>query len=108
MRSACGRSKSHRYGGNIGLTPARMAMKRMHVWRDKLELGTSCKGYCLFEGSAGFIVHDLEINRQTPCSKISHDDVVGSKTMGITLGFERLLEDQVAICMVRNHDILVS
>ena len=80
----------------------------MHVRRDKLELGTPRKGDCLFEGSAGFIVHDLEINRQTPCSQRSHDDVVGSKTMGIALGFEGLLEDQVAICMVRNHDILVA
>jgi hypothetical protein len=69
----------------------------MHVRRDKLELGTPRKGGCLFVGSAGFIVHDLEINRQKPCSQTSHDDVVGSKAMGIDLGFERLLEDQVAI-----------
>ncbi len=80
----------------------------MHVWRDKLELGMPRKGACLFEGSAGFVVHDLEINRQTSCSQTSHDNVVGSKTMGIALGFEGLLEDQVAICMVRNHDILVA
>ncbi len=80
----------------------------VHVRRDKLELGTPRKGDCLFEGSSGFIVYDLEINRQTPCSQTSHDDVVGSKTMSIVLGFERLLEDQVAICMVRNHDILVA
>ncbi len=39
---------------------------------------------------------------------MSPDDVVGSKTMGIALGFERLLKDQVAICMVHNHDILVA
>jgi hypothetical protein len=80
----------------------------MHVWRDKLELGTPRKGDCLFEGSAGVVVHDLDINRQPFCSQMSHDDVVGSKMMGIALGFEGLLEDQVAICMVRNHDILVA
>jgi hypothetical protein len=37
-------------------------IETMHVWWDKLELGTPCKGDCLFEGSAGFIVHDLEID----------------------------------------------
>jgi hypothetical protein len=57
----------------------------MHVWRDKLELGTPCKGDCLFEGSAGVVVHDLDINQQPSCSQMSHDDVVGSKTMWASL-----------------------
>ena len=35
----------------------------MHVRGDKLEFGSPCEGNCLFERSASFVVHDLEVHR---------------------------------------------
>ena len=35
------------------------AIPAMHVWWNKLELGAPSKRYCLFEGRAGLVVHDL-------------------------------------------------
>jgi hypothetical protein len=38
----------------------------------------------------------------------SHDGIVGSNAMGVTLVLEDLLEDEIAISMVGNHYILIA
>ncbi len=40
----------------------------MHVWRDELEGGVPLEGDCFFISRAGFVIQDLEINRElTDC-----------------------------------------
>jgi hypothetical protein len=80
----------------------------MHVWRDKLEAGVPLEGDCFFIGGAGFVIQDLEINQEPTCHQTSHDCIVGCNAVAFTLGLEGLLEDEVAIGVEGNHDILVA
>ncbi len=80
----------------------------MHVWRDKLEGGVPLEGDCFFIGRAGFVIQDLEINREPLGHQTSHNGVVCCDAVAVTLGFESLLEDEVAIGIEGNHDILVA
>ncbi len=80
----------------------------MHVWRDKLEGGIPLKGDCFFISGAGFVTQDLEINGEPTGHQMSHDCVVGCNAVAVSLGLEGLLEDEVAIGMEGNHDILVA
>ncbi len=80
----------------------------MHVWRDELEGGVPLEGDCFFISGAGFVIQDLEINGESTGHQTSHDGVVGCNTMVVTLGLEGLLEDEVAVGVEDNHDILVA
>jgi hypothetical protein len=80
----------------------------MHVWRDKLEGGVLLKGDGFFISGAGFIIWELEINREPTGCQASHDCIVGSNAVAVTLGLEGLLEDEVAAGMEDNHYILVA
>ena len=80
----------------------------MHVWRDKLEGGVPFEGDFLFISGAGFVIQDLEINREPLGHQTSHNGVVCCDAVAVTLGFESLLEDEVAIGMEANHEILVA
>ncbi len=80
----------------------------MHVWRDDLEGGVPLEGDCFFIGGDGFVIQDLEINRESPGHQTSHNGVVHCDAEAIALGFESLLEDEVAIGIEGNHDILVA
>ncbi len=80
----------------------------MHVWRDDLESGVSFEGDRFFIGSAGFVIQDLEINRETPGSQMHHNGVVCCNAVAVALGFEGLLENEVAISVEGNHDVLVA
>ncbi len=81
----------------------------MHVWRDKLEGGVPLEGDCFFISGAGFAIQDLDINGEPTGCQTSHDYcVVGCNVVVVTLGLEGLLEDEVAIGVEVNHDILVA
>ncbi len=80
----------------------------MHVWRDELEGGVPLEGDCFFLSGARFVIQDLEINREPIGCQTNHDDVVGCNVVAVTLGLEGLLENEVAIGMEGNHDILVA
>ncbi len=80
----------------------------MHIWRDKLEGGVPLEGDCFFISKAGFVIQDLEINGEPTGRQMSHDDVVGCNAVAVTLGLEGLLEDEVAVGVECNHDILVT
>ncbi len=77
----------------------------MHVWRDRLEGGIPLEGYCFFKGRAGFVSQDLEIDRESPGHQTSHNRVVRRNAVAVALGFESLLEDEVAVGVEGNHDI---
>jgi hypothetical protein len=55
-----------------------------------------------------FVIQDLEINGEPMGHQTSHDGVVGCNVVAVTLGLEGLLEDEVAIGVEGNHDILVA
>ncbi len=80
----------------------------MHVWRDKLEGGVPLEGDHFFIDRAGFVIQDLEINGESPGSHMSHNGVVRCDAVVVALGFESLLENEVAIGVEGNHDILVA
>ncbi len=80
----------------------------MHVWRDELEGGIPLEGDCFFISRAGFVIQDLEINREPTGCQTSHDGVIGCDAVVVTLGLEGLLEDEVAVGVEGNHDILVA
>ncbi len=80
----------------------------MHVWRDKLEGGIPLVGDCFFISRPSFVIQDLEINRKPTGHQPSHNSVVGYNGVMVTLGLEGLLEDEVAISVEGNHDILVA
>ncbi len=80
----------------------------MHVWRGKLESGIPLEGDCFFISGAGFVIQDLEINRKPTSFQTSHDCVVGCDAVAVTLRLEGLLEDEVAVGVEGNHDILVA
>ncbi len=80
----------------------------MHVWRDKLEGGVPLEDDCFFIRGAGFIIQDLDINGEATGCQTSHDCVVGCDAVAVTLGLEDLLEDEVAVGIEGNHEVLVS
>ncbi len=73
-----------------------------------MESGIPLEGDHFFIGGAGFIIQDLEINREPPGCKTSHNSVLCPNAVAVTLGLVSLLEDEVAISVEGNHDILVA
>ncbi len=80
----------------------------MHVWRDELESGIPFEGDCFFLGGTGFVIQDLEINREPSGCQMRHDGVIHCAAVVVALGFEGLLENEVAIGKEGNHDILFA
>ncbi len=80
----------------------------MHVSRNELEGSVPLEDDCFFISKAGFVIQDLEINREPTGCQTSHDCVVGCNAVVVTLGLEGLLEDEVAIGMEGDHYILVA
>jgi hypothetical protein len=79
----------------------------MHVWWDKLEFCIPLEGDCFFLCHAGLIVKNVEVHQETPCCQACHNCIVGCNFMAVTFGLERLLEDEIAICVEGDHDVLV-
>ncbi len=80
----------------------------MHVGRDKLESGIPFEGDCFFIGGTGFVIQDLEIKGEPLCRQMRHNGVISCNAVAVALGFEGLLEDEVAIGVEGNHDGLVA
>ncbi len=80
----------------------------MHVLRDKLESGVPFEGDCFFIGGAGFVIQDLEIDGEPPDHQLRHNGVIRCKAVAVALGFEGLLENEVAVGVEGNHDVLVA
>ncbi len=80
----------------------------MHVWRHKLESGIPFEGDWFFIGSTGFVIQDLEIKGEPLGRQTCHNGVICCNAVAVALGFEGLLENEVAIRMEGNHDILVA
>jgi hypothetical protein len=80
----------------------------MHVRGDELECGVPLEGDGLFVSRAGFVIQYLEIHGETSGSQASHDRVVGSNSMAITLSLEGLLKNEVAVWVKGDHYILVT
>ncbi len=57
----------------------------MHVRRDELEGGIPLEGDGVFVRQAGFVIQDLEINRETLGCQTGHDRIVDGNAMAIAL-----------------------
>jgi hypothetical protein len=79
----------------------------MHVRWDKLKFCIPLEGDCFLVFRAGLVVENLEVHRETPCCQACHNGIGGCNSMAVTFGLERLLEDEIAISVEGNHDVLV-
>ncbi len=80
----------------------------MHVWGHQLKLGLPDDSDGMLVGCTSLVVEDLEINCKTSGCQRGHDGIVGGNAMLVAPGFEGLLEDEIAIGVIGNHDVLVS
>ncbi len=80
--------------GSSGANRALCPIAAMHVRGNELEGGFPLEGDGFFVSRAGFVIQDLEINRETSHCQASYHRVVGSNSMSITLGLEGLLKDK--------------
>ena len=80
----------------------------MHVWGYQLKLGLPGDSDGMLVGCTSLVVEDLEINCKTAGCQMGHDGIVGGNAMLVAPGLEGLLEDEIAIGVIGNHDILVA
>ncbi len=109
MRERC-RVDAGQYCQEMVLERANSAfspVSAMHTWWDKLEFCIPLEddGFSLCH--AGFVVKNLEVNQKTRGCQACHNGIVGCNAMAITFGLECLLEDEIAICVKGDHDLLV-
>ncbi len=79
----------------------------MHIQWAKLEFCIPLEGDCFLVCHAGLVVKNLEVHQETPCCQACHIGIVGCRSTVVTFGLEHLLEDEVAIGVEGNHDVLV-
>jgi hypothetical protein len=79
----------------------------MHVRWDKLEFCIPLEGDCFFVCHAGLVVENLEVHQETSGCQACHNGILGCNAMAVTFGLECLLEDEIAISVEGNHDVLV-
>ena len=72
----------------------------MHIRWDLLVLAFPFVGNAVDVCGAGFVVEYLRVNRDIPCLKPFHDDVVGRDAMMISFGLEVLDEDSIGSVVV--------
>jgi hypothetical protein len=80
----------------------------MHVWKDELENGVPFEGDRFLIGGAGFVIQDLEFNGEPPGFQTHHNGVIRCDAVAVALGFEGLLENEVAVGVEGNHGVLVA
>jgi hypothetical protein len=80
----------------------------MHVWGHQLKLGLPGDSDGMLVGCTSLVVEDLEINCKTVGCQMGHDGIVGGNAMLVAPGLEGLLEDEIAIGVIGNYDVLVS
>jgi hypothetical protein len=79
----------------------------IHNQWDKLEFCIPLEGDCFLVRCAGLVVENLEVHQETPCCQACHNGIVGCNLMVVTFGLEPLLEDEIAIGVEGDHDVLV-
>ena len=79
----------------------------MHIWWNLLVLAVPFVGDAVDVRSAGFIVEYLHVDRDVPCLKPFHDDVVCRDEMIISFGSEGLDKDSIGSIVVCKHDVLI-
>ena len=62
----------------------------------------------LFECSAEFSVHDLDVNFVAVVGELLHDGFVGSNAVHVAFALEWGNEDDIAVTVVGDHDGLVA
>ena len=80
----------------------------MHVWRHQLEFAFSGVRDGFLVGCTCFVIEDLKVNSEASGFQTGHDGVVRCNTVLVTPGFECLVQDEVCISMVGNHDVLIA
>jgi hypothetical protein len=65
------------------------------------------EGDGFFVYQAGLVVENLEVNQKTPGCQACHNGIVSCNTMAVTFRLKRLLEDEIAIGIEGDHDVLV-
>ncbi len=73
-----------------------------------MESGIPFEGDCFFIGSACFVIEDLEIKGEPPGYQTHHNGVIRCNGVAVALGFQGLLENEAAIGVEGNHDVLVA
>ncbi len=79
----------------------------MHVRWNKLKFCIPLEGDSFLVFRAGLVVKNLEVHQETPCCQACCNGIVGCNSMVVTFELERLLEDEFAISVEGNHDVLV-
>ncbi len=79
----------------------------MHIWWDKLEFCIPLEDDGFFVCCAGLVAENLEVNQKTPGCQVCHNGIVGGNAMAVTIRLECLLEDEIAIGVEGDHDVLV-
>ena len=80
----------------------------IHICGHELKLDLPGDSDGMLVGRTSLVVEDLEINCKAMGYRAGHDGIVGGNAMGVALGLEGLLEDEVTIGVIGNHDILVA
>jgi hypothetical protein len=80
----------------------------VHVRLDELEFCPPGLSDDPFEVCAGLVISDVKIHREPLCSQASHDVIESGYTMFIRLCWEGLLQNQVPLRVISDHDILVA
>ncbi len=73
-----------------------------------MKLGLPGDSDGMLVGCTSLVVKDLEIGCKTAGCQTGHDGIVGGNAMLVAPGLEGLLEDEIAISVIGNHDVLVS
>ena len=87
--------------GFEGLDGTFYLVVEMHIRWDLLVLAFPFVGDAVDVPGAGFVVEYLCVDRDIPCLKPFHDDVLGGDAMMISFGLEGLDEDGIGSDVVR-------
>ena len=70
----------------------------------------SAPGFCddIFECSADFVVHDLDVDFVVVFGEVLHDGVVGSDAAFAAFALEWGAKDDIAVTVVDDHVVLVA
>ena len=72
----------------------------VYVWGHQLEVDSPVFRDDSTEGSADFVVHNLEIDSVTALFESLHDDVVSGDAVAVVLALKWLHQDRVAVAVV--------
>ena len=80
----------------------------VHIWWYLLVVAFSFVGDAVNVGGTGFIMKDVEFDREAASLHALHDGVVCRDSVCIGLGFEGLNDDSVGAHVMCQHDVAVA